>query len=83
MRVIRGFHIRTNCGKYEFHLRGVKVAAVSVLEFDRVRLDRFADGLHNILHREIKFLNDHPEATLAPASAATPETMVASLEDLS
>lgn len=80
---LRAFTVKTNIasGKYEFHLRGVKVAEVSLFTPSR-SLDDIADNLANRLHREIKFLDEHPDASLAPAHEAEPSAMVASLEDL-
>lgn len=80
---IRAFNVKANTasGKYEFHLRGVKVAEASLFT-PRGHLDAIADNLSNLLHREIKFLGEHPEASLAPAHEADPAAMVPTLADL-
>lgn len=83
-RSIRAFVVHRNieAGQYEFHLRGVRVAAAPIFGTHVRTLDRIVDDLHNIHHRTIKFLSENPEATLAPAIEATPETTVECLEDL-
>lgn len=83
-RTIRSFTVHRDIeeGVYEFHLRGTKVAAVPIFGTHVRTLDTIADDLHNIHFRTIKFLEAHPEATLAPAHEGTPETTVDCLEDL-
>lgn len=84
-RQIRSFSVLKNLEDkvYDFHLRGVKVAALAFSQVTHPSaLDLFADWLSNILFREIKFLDEHPEATLAPAHEGDPAAMVPTLADL-
>ncbi len=68
---------------YEFHFRGLKIAAVSTRKITNTKqIHDVVDNLHRQFFTAMKFLNNNPEARIAPISEATPESLVESHADL-